>query len=148
MDKDKQESLELNGLHKVQKSHDSANVLLAWYSYPEPDGKIYTSKELESLTVVEELFDYCQILLAFISQEGWQFLVETHGVEKLLAVNTISGWFSEDSPQDAFDDLRYRCLTSGYDPATGFRGYYDGKAGIFLPEQGGEYQILWGDWDA
>jgi hypothetical protein len=144
MDKDKQESLRLDGLDKAQISYDSDSVLLAWYIYPEPDGKIYTSKDLESLTVVEELFDYSQILLAFISQEGWQFLVETHGVEKLLAVNTISGWFSEDSSQDAFDDLRYNCLISGYDPATGFRGDYDVKTAIFLPEQGGEYQILWG----
>jgi hypothetical protein len=144
MDKDKQDSLRLDGLDQAQISYDSASVL-AWYMYPEPDGKIYTSKDLESLTVVEELFDYSQILLAFISQEGWQFLVETHGVEKLLAVNTISGWFSEDSAQDAFDGLRYNCLNSGYDPATGFRGDYDVKTGIFLPEQGGKYQILWGD---
>jgi hypothetical protein len=135
-------------MDKIIMSSDSLNEpeFMAWYMYPEPHGKIYTRKDLESLTIVEELFDYCQILLAFINRAGWQFLVQTHGIEQLLTVNKISGWFSTDTPQDAFDDLRYNCSISGYDPVTGALGSFDEETGIFSPECGGEYSLLWGEW--
>jgi hypothetical protein len=122
--------------------NNKPEYLLAWYMYPEPHGKAYSCEDLKSLNIVEEVFDYCQIFLAVIYQEGWKFLVETHGIHQLLAVNDVSGWFDNSTPQDAFDSLRYNCLISGYDPETRFMGKYDGEKGIFLPEQGGMYSIL------
>jgi hypothetical protein len=146
MDKDKQESVSLGSVDRSQQSLDPSN-LLAWYIYPEPHGKIYTSEDLESLAIVEELFDYCQILLASISQSGWQFLVETHGIEGLIAVNKISGWFSQNTPQDTIDCLRYHSLISGYDTVTRLRGNYDDKTGVFSPDHEGKYHPIWGSWD-
>ena len=61
---------------------------LAWYKYPEPDGKRYSEEELLLPQIVEELFDYCQILLASISAKGWCFLIDVHGIDGLEKIDT------------------------------------------------------------
>ena len=53
---------------------------LAWYQWPEPDGTSYFEDDLADPQKVEGLFDYCQILLANITREGWRFLLKTHGL--------------------------------------------------------------------
>ena len=53
--------------------------MLAYYLYPfVPNQKCreYTRDELMKPEIVEELFDYCQILEAYITKKGWSFLIE------------------------------------------------------------------------
>ena len=63
--------------------------MLAFYLYPfEPHNKSiapieYTKKDLMNPSKVEELFDYCQILEAYITRPGWEFLIQVHGYEGL-----------------------------------------------------------------
>ena len=61
--------------------------MLAFYLYPfEPHNKSiapieYTKEDLMNPSKVEELFDYCQILEAYITRPGWEFLIQVHGYE-------------------------------------------------------------------
>ena len=53
--------------------------MLAFYLYPfEPNKKFreYTEDDLKDPKIVEELFDYCQILEAYITKDGWEFLTK------------------------------------------------------------------------
>ena len=59
-------------------------------------GPGYREEDLRDPALVEELFDYCQILYAVISKEGWDFLLSTHGLEDLYRIDCRSGW--HDSP--------------------------------------------------
>ena len=68
------------------------NKLLAWYQYPEPKGKAYFAEDLIHSDKVIEVFDYCQILLAYITKEGWNFLIEHYGYYKLFELSNMSGW--------------------------------------------------------
>lgn len=91
---------------------------LAWYQWPEPDGTHYYEADLSDPGKVKELFDYCQILLASISKEGWRFLIKTYGLSGLLAINIESGWFDETDDREAIMEIREHCLNAGYDPDT------------------------------
>ena len=53
---------------------------VAFRIYPLPNGKAYMEEDIKTLKDVEELFDYCQIYEATVSKEGWNYLVETFGV--------------------------------------------------------------------
>lgn len=113
---------------------------LAWYRYPEPAGRAYTARELEDAVIVEQLFDYCQLLLAFISARGWEVLLLHHGIDAVLAISRRSGWL------ESADDLRYQCLISGYDPEQRARGRYSEETGIFSPEGGQPgWAVRWED---
>ena len=68
--------------------------VLAFYRYPEPNGKGYFRDDFTNPNTVIEVFDYCQILLAYITQAGWKFLVGYYGYEKLFELNLISGWMN------------------------------------------------------
>ena len=63
------------------------NEVLAWYRYPEPKGKSYFEGDLKNPDIVVEIFDYCQILLAYITSNGWQFLINYYGYELLFDLN-------------------------------------------------------------
>ena len=82
--------------------------MLAFYLYPfEPRNKSiapveYTKEELMSPSKVEELFDYCQILEAYITRAGWEFLIQVHGYEGLYEINQRSGWFPEEESLEEF----------------------------------------------
>lgn len=65
---------------------------LAWYMYPEPNGRYYYEDELKNPNTVIEIFDYCQILLGTIQKLGWKFLVNYYGYERLFEFNNESGW--------------------------------------------------------
>ena len=43
--------------------------VLGWYQFPEPEGRGYREEDLRDPALVEELFDYCQILYAVISKK-------------------------------------------------------------------------------
>ena len=66
--------------------------VLGWHQFPEPEGRGYREEDLRDPALVEELFDYCQILYAVISKEGWDFLLSTHGLEELYRIDCRSGW--------------------------------------------------------
>ena len=111
--------------------------------YPEPNGREYSEQDLEKQSVVEEIFDYCQIYLAIISKEGWKKLIEFHGINNLLEVDRKSGWF-EENRQDAIDSIKYQCLISGYDPERDLFGEYNEDSGIFTDIYGETIEIKWG----
>ena len=64
---------------------------VAFRIYPLPNGKAYTEEDVKTLKDVEELFDYCQIYEATISKEGWNYLVETFGME-ILSLRFFCFW--------------------------------------------------------
>lgn len=104
---------------------------LAWYMYPEPTGRYYSQTELKNPETVEEIFDYCQILLAIITGRGWWFLLDTYGVNGLLEINNRSGWFSDESREEAIEDLYYYSRLAGYDPELDQFGEYCEESGEF-----------------
>ena len=53
---------------------------------------------------VEELFDYCQILEAYITKTGWQFLIESYGYDKLYEIDKRSGWLSDQSTESNLEE--------------------------------------------
>jgi len=72
--------------------------MLAYYLYPFVENqkcREYTEEELKNPQVVREVFDYCQILEAYITKEGWGFLVNYYGYERLYEIDKTSGWFDE-----------------------------------------------------
>lgn len=137
------DDLEFIGMHRAvmgwqEMYTDKAkekNESLAWYKFPEPDGKEYTEQDLEDEAIVKELFDYCQVLLATINKHGWKKLFRFHGLEKLLAINEESGWFDTDTRKEAIDGIKYQSLISGYDVEKDDFGTYDGKSGEFIPDK-------------
>jgi len=91
---------------------------LAWYCYPEPNGKSYYQGELQNVELVQTLFDYCQLHYASITAAGWKYLIEFHGIPGLLEINRKSGWFESESEAEGLENLIYNCWLSGCDPET------------------------------
>ncbi|MBQ9908066.1 MAG: hypothetical protein IJM46_14995 [Oscillospiraceae bacterium] len=60
----------------------------------------YTAEELKDPKKVETLFDLCQILEAYITAEGWHFLIAQHGFQNLYEIDKKSGWFDEDTLEE------------------------------------------------
>ena len=74
--------------------------MLAFYLYPfehNQTAREYTEEDLKEPSIVEELFDYCQILEACITKKGWSFLTKYHGYEQLCDIDKRSGWFSKET---------------------------------------------------
>ena len=72
--------------------------MLAYYFYS--FGKVKYSKEyseddLKNPETLKDIFDLCQILEAYITKEGWEFLIHYYGYEKLYEIDQKSGWLSE-----------------------------------------------------
>ena len=55
----------------------------------------------------EELFDYCQILEAYISKKGWAFLIDYYGYEKLYEIDKKSGWFDDETLEKYIASVQY-----------------------------------------
>ena len=88
--------------------------MLAFYLYPFNDNQKYseyTKEDLMNPSKVEELFDYCQILEAYISKSGWGFLVQYYGYEKLYKINKKSGWLDAETLEDfkSYVDYEMKC---------------------------------------
>lgn len=69
--------------------------MLAFYMpYPYEKDNIleYTENDLMNPEIVEQLFDYCQILEGYITKTGWGFLISNYGYEALFEINKKSGW--------------------------------------------------------
>ncbi len=66
--------------------------MLAFYLYPfEPNqtDREYTEEDLKDPSIVEELFDYYQILEACIIKKGWSFLTKYHGYEQFIKYQVL-----------------------------------------------------------
>ena len=66
--------------------------IFAYYQYPEPNGREYFRDDFINSGTVIEVFDYCQIWLAYITKPGWEFLVDYYGYEMLYNMNAASDW--------------------------------------------------------
>ena len=81
--------------------------MLACYLYPfvqNRDVREYTKEDLLKPEKVEELFDYCQILEAYITKKGWQFLIENYGYDRLYEIDKRSGWLTERSSESSIEE--------------------------------------------
>lgn len=88
--------------------------MLAFYHYPFIDNQEYTEYTKEDLinpSKVEELFDYCQILEAYISKSGWEFLIQYYGYEKLYQIDKKSGWLDAETLEEykSYIDYKMEC---------------------------------------
>lgn len=48
-----------------------------------------------------------QILLAVISKEGWEFLIQQYGYEKLFEINIKSGWIDCETLNEFIEAFEY-----------------------------------------
>lgn len=78
---------------------------LAYRIYPEPSGTEYSHSNLMDKATVALLFDYCQILEAVISREGWKVLIDHHGFQELYKINEHCGWFDCGSLEEFIDEV-------------------------------------------
>lgn len=84
--------------------------MLAFYStYPHEFNniKVYEEKDLINSDIVEQLFDYCQILEGYITKTGWEFLISYYGYEKLFEIDKKSGWIDSENLEEYILDLEY-----------------------------------------
>jgi hypothetical protein len=79
--------------------------LLAYRKYPEPKGTDYFKNDLDTEQKVIELFDYCQILEAIVTKEGWEFLLDKYGLKKVFELNNLSGWIDCESLKEFEEDI-------------------------------------------
>ena len=66
---------------------------IAYRIYPLPSGTKYTEEDIKTIDDVVRLFDYCQILEANISKDGWNYLIDRFGFNELFEADKRSGWF-------------------------------------------------------
>ena len=66
---------------------------IAYRIYPLPNGTQYTEEDIKTIDDVVRLFDYCQILEAYISKDGWNYLIDRFGLNELFEADKRSGWF-------------------------------------------------------
>lgn len=66
---------------------------IAYRMYPLPNGTTYTEADIQTVDDVVRLFDYCQIWEAYITKEGWNYLIEKFGMNELYEADIRSGWF-------------------------------------------------------
>ena len=81
---------------------------LAFRYHPRSPGgnyREYTAEELKNPEKVESLFDLCQILEAYITADGWHFLIAQHGFQRLYEIDKKSGWFDEDTLEEFVMDI-------------------------------------------
>ena len=90
--------------------------MLAYYFYPfEPNQNVreYSKEQLMDTKIVETLFDYCQILEAYITKQGWAFLIDHYGYEKLYEIDKASGWIDADTLEEYKEWVQYYISISG-----------------------------------
>ena len=80
---------------------------IAYKIYPLPDGRIYTENDVQTIDDVIKLFDDCQIMDAMISKQGWAYLIEKFGVQRLYQADKESGWFDCDSMEEFSSMIDY-----------------------------------------
>lgn len=96
-----------NGFHTHCSRKDVKMRTLAFYLYPEPQGTSFTADDLSFPDNVETLFGYMPLLLAVIYKEGWNFLIQQHGYEKLFEINNMSEWIDCETLDEFIESLAY-----------------------------------------
>jgi len=84
--------------------------MLAYYHYPfvqNQNYREYIKDDLMKPEVVEELFDYCQILEAYITKKGWEFLIDYYGYEKLYEIDKKSGWLDDETLEEYIASVHF-----------------------------------------
>lgn len=84
--------------------------MLAYYFYPfelNQNVREYSKEQLMDTKIVETLFDYCQILEAYITKQGWAFLIDHYGYEKLYEIDKASGWIDADTLEEYKEWVQY-----------------------------------------
>lgn len=117
--------------------------ILAWSRAPEPDGSLYAAADLTNTKIVAELFESCKVADAYINADGWEFLFETYGADRLLEIDTESHWFDSSGNTPQLADLVYQALISGYNPLDKEKGDYDVETSSFLSLNGYKRKIDW-----
>ena len=93
--------------------------MLAFYHYPFFENQKcmeYTRDDLMNPDKVGELFDYCQILEAYITKSGWDFLINHYGYDGLYDIDKKSGWFDAENLEEFklyVDGLIESCIQGG-----------------------------------
>ena len=75
--------------------------------FPVQEVTSFTFDDLSCSDNVEKLFDYMQILLAVISKEGWDFLIQKYGYERLFEINNRSGWIDCETIEEFIEAIKY-----------------------------------------
>lgn len=82
------------------------NCLVFYMPYGnEENAKEYSKEELMNPSVVQQVFDYCQILEGHITYSGWLFLLKQYGYEQLYEINHKSGWFDSILLEEFIQDV-------------------------------------------
>jgi len=106
----------------------------AWYMYQAPEGRLYSRDEFASPKTLLEIFDYCQINLAAIFEDGWEFLYTNYSLEELAEIDKKSGWFHPCTDKEFRESLEYMSLIADYNPRTKEFGKYEESTGVFKAE--------------
>ena len=85
---------------------------IAYRMYPLPKGTVYSEDDIQTIEDVIKLFDYCQILEALISKEGWEYLIDRFGIEGLYEADKKSGWFDCDSIEEFAENVELERLNA------------------------------------
>ena len=80
---------------------------IAYRIYPLPNGTVYTEDDIKTVDDIAELFDYCQILEAVITKNGWNYLIEKFGMDKLFLADKKSCWFDCDTMDEFKNAIEY-----------------------------------------
>ncbi|WP_338815317.1 hypothetical protein V9L05_09710 [Bernardetia sp. Wsw4-3y2] len=116
--------------------------VLAFHIYPY-EGTQYFEKDLIVKNKVIELFDYCQILQASISDKGWEFLFKNYSLKELIEIDKESGWFDDNDEGESLKSLFYHSLLSGFNPLKMQYGTYFESTNVFQSLEGNTGEIDW-----
>ena len=86
--------------------------MLACYIYPIPKGTEYSQEDLKNEDKVIEVFSYCGILEGMITKEGWKFLIDFYGYEKLYEMDKKAIWCDCESIEEYISWITYQIETS------------------------------------
>ena len=79
---------------------------IAYKIYPLPNGTKYTEEDIQTIDDVIRIFDYCQILEAYISINGWNYLIDRFGLNELFEADKRSGWFDCNSIEEFTEAIK------------------------------------------
>ena len=117
--------------------------ILAWQQQPEPNGTLYYAPDLAAPDAVCRLFECCKQQQGYITPDGWEFLFNTFGAQKLSELNQKCGWFEEADGEAPLPNLVYQSLLAGYNPINKQTGDYDTETFEFLAHSGEVTKIDW-----
>lgn len=117
---------------------------LAFECFGAQIGKSWYAEDFQNDKDVERAFDLAQIQQLFITAEGWQYLFESFGIEKLFEIDRKSGWFeTEDGEGEWLESIYSIAVICGYHPSSNSVGTWDESSNTFTPSNGPPFTIDW-----